>query len=107
MTRVEFKLAMPNRASWDGKWSGDDRNYTLVQELDDDQASQIDGRSWSYSWPDGWRAEISARISHVEETIKPSHGFHGYDWMVASILRWGKIYADHEAPEASTEEVPR
>ena len=26
----------------------------------------------------------------------PSQGFHGYDWMVESILRHGKFYADHE-----------
>ena len=98
MTRVEFKLTMPNRASWNGKWSGESRNYTLVQDLDDDRASQLDGRSWSYGWPDGWRAEVSVRVVHDGETRKPSHGFHGYDWMVASILRYGKIYADHELP---------
>lgn len=99
MTCIEFRLAMPGKASWDGKWSGDDRNYTLLRDLDDDQAAQLDGRSWSYSWPDGWRAEIYARLAHVGETRKPSHGFHGYDWMVASILQYDKIYADHEVPK--------
>ena len=99
--RVEFKLAMPSRGSWDNRWSGESRNYTLIRDLDDEQASQLSGRSWSYGWPDGWRAEISARIVHEAETQKPSHGFHSYDWMVESILRYGKIYADHERPEAA------
>ena len=102
MTRIEFKLTMPNRGSWDGKWSGEDRNYTLMQELEDDHASQIDGQSWSYNWPDGWRAEISARVVPAAETLKLSLSFHGYDWMVASILRYGKIYADHEIPATTT-----
>ena len=100
MTRVEFKLTMPGRNSWDGHWSGEGRNYTLLRDVDDEFASQLDGRSWSYGWSDGWRAEVSARIVPKDETEKPSHGFHGYDWMVASILRYGKIYADHERPEA-------
>jgi hypothetical protein len=101
MTRVEFKLAMPNKGSWDNKWSGESRNYTLVKELDDDRATQLDGRSWSYGWPDGWRAEITARLVHEASTLPPSHGFHGYDWMVESILRYDTIYADHEQPEAA------
>ena len=101
MTQVEFKLTMPNRGSWDDKWSGEDRNYTILRGIDDDRASQLEGQSWSYGWPDGWRAEISAHVVRDGETLKPSHGFHGYDWMVASILRYGKIYADHEIPAAA------
>lgn len=92
-------LPIPN--SWNGKWSGQDRNYTLDRDLDDERAIQISGQSWSYSWPDGWRAEISARIVPAGEERKPSHGFYGYDWMITSILRYGKIYADHEVPTVS------
>lgn len=102
MPRVEFRLSMPNKGSWDNRWSGESRNYTLVRDLDDDRALQLDGRSWSYGWPDGWRAEVSARIVHERATLPPSHGFHGYDWMVESILRYGKIYADHERPETAS-----
>ena len=93
---------MPGKASWDGKWSGDERNFTLLRDVDDELGLKLDDRSWSYGWPDGWRAEITARVVHDRETLKPSHGFHGYDWMVASILRYGKIYADHERPEATS-----
>jgi hypothetical protein len=100
MIRVEFKLAMPHRGSWNNRWSGERHNYTRVQDLNDDKAAQLDGRSWSYGWPDGWRAEVSARVVREGEPLEPSHGFHGYDWMIASILRYGKIYADHERPEA-------
>lgn len=102
MTRVEFTLAMPGRASWDGAWSGEGRNYALVREVDDASATQLDGRSWSYGWPDGWRAEVRARVIRAGEELAPSRGFRGYDWMVASILRHGAIYADHEAPEGAS-----
>ena len=101
MIRIEFKLTMPNRGSWNGKWSGEDRNYTRLREVNDEQGAQLDGRSWSYGWSDGWRAEVSARIVIAGEILKPSHGFQGYDWMIASILQYGKICADHEIPEAA------
>ena len=101
MIRVEFKLTMPSRGSWNNRWSGEHHNYTLVRDLDVAKAEPLEGRSWSYCWSDGWRAEISARILHEGTSPEPSHGFHGYDWMVASILRYGTIYADHEQPEAT------
>lgn len=101
MTRVEFRLTMPGCGSWNGKWSGELRNYTILRNIDDDQAAQLDGRSWSYGWSDGWRAEVSARIVREGDMLKPSHDFNGYEWMVASILQYGKIYADHERPEAT------
>lgn len=101
MTSVEFKLDMPGKASWDGKWSGEDKNYVIVRELDDAKAKQLDGNAWSYGWSDGWRASISARVVSRRAKLKHSDGFYGYDWMVASILQYGKIYADHERPEAT------
>lgn len=101
MTRIEFKLSMPQRGSWDNKWSGESRNYTITRELDDHVAVKLSGRSWSYGWPDGWSASVSARVVLAGEERKPSHGFNGYDWMVVSILAYDKIYADHERPEAA------
>jgi hypothetical protein len=102
MTRVEFKLSMPGRGSWDGKWSSEQKNFAIVRELDDVEATQLDGRSFGYGWSDGWRAEVSARVIHDGEKLKPSDGFRGYDWMVTSILQYGKIYASHERPEEQT-----
>jgi hypothetical protein len=98
VTRVEFRLTMPKRASWDGKWSGERKNYTLTRELEDVDATKVDGRSWSYNWPDGWQARVDARIVRNGEPEVESNGFCGYDWMVRSILRFGEIYASHEEP---------
>jgi len=95
---VEFKLTMPGRNTWNGKWSGDDRNFTLVREVDHMTAAQLDGGAWSYVWNDGWCARITSRCVLDRDQLARSDGFCGYDWMVDSILRYGKIYADHERP---------
>lgn len=98
--RVEFQLTMPDRGSWDNKWSGDGHHHALVRDVAPEVARQLDGRTWSYAWTDGWRAEVRALILPEDETLRPSQGFRGYDWMVASILKYGKILAEHERPPA-------
>ena len=102
MIRVEFRLAMPGRGSWNQQWSGDGRSYLLVRDVEDGLAKELDGQSWSYAWADGWRAEICARVLSEDETLRPSDGFRGYDWMVVSILRYGKICASHERSETTS-----
>lgn len=99
MTRVAFTLTMPSRRTWNSAWSGDGKNYTIVREVGDTFAAEIDGRSWSYSWNDGWRASVIAHIVPIGASLAKSDGFCGYDWMVDSVIRYGKIYADHERPE--------
>lgn len=99
MTRIEFKLSMPGRASWNGGWSGESRNYILVRELDDIAIARLLGAamtsaSWSHRWSDGWCAEVTARIVPAGEELPKSDGFCGYDWMVDNILRNGSPYGD-------------
>jgi hypothetical protein len=94
MKRLEFKLSMPHTGSWEGKWSGADKNYTIVTRVTDDQAAELlKTGSWRYSWNDGWCASIDVREVPKGERVKKSDGFSGYDWMVNSILRRG--YIDH------------
>jgi len=97
MKRVEFRLSMPGVASWNGRWSGEDRDYLIYKNLPDKKCDEIeiaDGASWGYSWSDGWRASVSARIMNKGERKKKSCGFSGYDWMVRSILDKGHIVAE-------------
>lgn len=100
MIRVEFCLTMPGRGSWNQPWSGDGRSYLLMRDVEDGLARKLDGQSWSYAWAAGWRAEICARVLAEDETLRPSDDFRGYDWMVVSILRYGKIWAPHEVSES-------
>lgn len=92
MKRVEFLLTMPGRGSWNGGWSGEGARYAIVRTLPDKQASELDGKSWGYSWSDGWHASIRARVVPKGERLKKSAGFSGYDWMVRNILAHGDCY---------------
>lgn len=104
--RVEFKLSMPGRSSWNGGWSGEGRNYAVVRDLSDGDLARLfdvapDGiyvaqcrRSWTHRWSDGWIAQVAVRVVPIGEELKKSDGFHGYEWMVDNILRKGDPHAE-------------
>ena len=106
MIRVEFCLTMSERGhqSQNPLRSGDGCNYLLVRDVEEGLAGKLDRRSWVHAWSDG-RAEIRARSLAEDETLRPSAGFRGCDWMVEGILRYGEIYAPHEEP-VTEREVP-
>lgn len=94
MTRIEFKLTMPSRGSWNGGWSGAERHYLLVRTVPDDKAfvlmdEQGDSGRWYHRWDDGWAALVTARVMGRGERVRKSDGFAGYDWMVRNILDHG------------------
>ena len=93
MKRIEFRLSMPGRASWDGGWSGEGRNYAIVRTLTDGDAAKLMNntaeKGWFHRWPDGWTAQITARVVPSGERLKKSAGFCCYDWMVSNILDHG------------------
>jgi len=104
MKRVEFRLTMPRRSSWDGKWSGEDRNYTIVKKITDKWAKKLgikdsETTSWYYHWSDGWTACITARVMGKGERIKKSDGFFGYDRMVDNILLYNSPYGKNKEIE--------
>ena len=113
--RVEFRLSMPGRASWDGKWSGESKNYVVEREVSDADLAKvlldpaaveqfllapasIDltkwRRVWTHRWSDGWLAEVTARVLPITEEPAKSDGFNGYDWMVDNILSRGTPYGE-------------
>ena len=99
MNRIEFKLSMPNVASWNGKWSGEGRNYVRYRNLTDKKLAELDliekgHNSWYHGWSDGWGASVSARVMEKGEKKQKSVGFAGYDWMIDNIL----IYNDTKEP---------
>lgn len=95
-----FNLTMPNRASWNGKWSGDNSLNARVMKVN---KSDIDAellnkilsqRDFYYRWDDGWTACVSVTKIDSKEAIKirkNTKGFCGYDWMIKSILKCGEI----------------
>jgi hypothetical protein len=92
--RLQFKLTMPRRGSWDQKWSGENQSHTLVRNVSNEKATELlVGGRWTYEWSDGWTAQVTARRMRPGEQHKPDAGFQGYEWMVASILEHGYIRA--------------
>lgn len=104
--RVEFRLSMPGRSSWNGGWSGADKNFAIVRELSEEDLARLfdtklEGvdlatceRVWAHCWSDGWAAMVSARVVPIGEELKKSDGFNGYDWMIDNIMRTGSPYGD-------------
>lgn len=95
MKRIEFRLSMPHVNTWNGRWSGEERNYTIVRNLTEHAIRDLLGDkpsvSLGYNFGDGWFARVVARIVPSGERLKKSDGFCGYDWMVTDILDHGFI----------------
>ena len=106
-----FILSMPENNAWNGKWSGGGKFYAKVENLGSSKRAVseagkiLEGQPYDYDFGDGWTAMIT--VSEVDakgarEARKASRGFCGYDWMVDSIIRHGKIQvsgADDNAEE--------
>jgi len=99
-----FTLSMPRNNSWDGRWSGDGRVFALVRAFVGKRGlAQADkimaGQPYSYRFGDGWSARIDVRkLTHSEAARlrRTSVGFSGYDWMVRTIVEYGKPMAERE-----------
>ena len=94
---IVFELTMPNRGSWNNKWSGDNRRFIRCRkewEFSKETLKNIVNKDFVYSWNDGWTACVSVRKVDCREAgklMKQSVGFYGYDWMISSIIRYGYI----------------
>lgn len=93
MKLVAFTLGMPNKGSWNGKWTGEDNLYCRVKRFRNDEKVPELKEYW-YSWGDGWAAEVVAKEvfgKEAQSLRKRSKGFAGYDWMIDSIIKCGEI----------------
>ena len=95
---IIFTLSMPNRGSWNGRWSGENRVYARIFH-NNDVPKDIIGKDFYYNWDDGWYACVSvAKVDSKEaaKIRKKSAGFCGYDWMIRSIIKHGEIIVEEE-----------
>ena len=92
---IVFELTMPNRGSWNGKWSGENsRHIRAKSEKSIPNIDKIINKDFYYTWDDGWTACISTIKMSAKEARKlekESSGFCGYDWMIDSIINYHKI----------------
>lgn len=100
---LAFTLSMPGCPSWNGKWSGEGRKYVIVKTFTSKELANavliLNERSFSYRWDDGWHACIDVHevnSSQAAKLRKESDGFCGYDWMVDTIVKYGKPLGAHE-----------
>ena len=101
MRYLQFTLDMPNRGSWNGRWSGEGNFYAKVVSFSDRNKSnkeKIDSLLKEpyhyYRWNDGWGASVTIKeidAKTARQVKKKTNGFCGYDWMVNSIINKGFI----------------
>jgi len=89
MTRITFELTMPNVGSWNGKFSGADNKYTVIKKLKNAEVDKLELKNYYYNFGDGWGANVNVKVSEKRE--KATNKFMGYEWMIESIIKNGKI----------------
>ena len=93
---IVFTLKMPHRGSWNGRWSGESKIYARVRS-NNTVPKDVVGQDFYYNWNDGLCAFVSVTKVDSKEAAKirnKSSGFCGYDWMIESIIKNGKIIAE-------------
>ena len=95
---IIFELSMPHCGSWNGKWSGEGRLYAKSRR-NNQVPKDVIGKTFDYRWEDGWNVRVSdKKVDFKEERriMRRSAGFCGYDWMIDSIIKYGKILTRNE-----------
>lgn len=98
---IALILTMPNRGSWNGKWSREGNLYAIVK-TERNVPKDVVGKSFWYRWDDGWSACVSVEKVDCKTgnfLRKKSRGFCGYNWMVDSIIKRGVIEYVAESEE--------
>lgn len=94
-----FELTMPGRGSWNNRWSQEDVKHYIVRPNSTVKDRKLlkeilETKHFYYRWDDGWTACVSVsnvKSNEANRCRKQSKGFCGYDWMVTSIIRKGRI----------------
>ena len=100
MGLILFTLTMPNKGSWDGKWSGEGKFYGIVKNISKEDMERILlTRNYHYRWDDGW--SVSIYVEKIDgkdrrKYEKKSEGFCGYEWMIDSIIKNNTIIIEGE-----------
>ena len=95
---IVFELSMPNKGSWNGKWSQEGQLFVRTRK-EREVPKEYWNKSFYYRWADGWTAcvtVIKIPISEARKLERKSKGFCGYDWMIESIIKYGEIKWEKE-----------
>ena len=90
---IVFELSMPNKGSWNGKWSQEGQLFVrVIREYD--VPKEYWNKSFYYMWDDGWTACVTTTrmtANKARKLERKSKGFCDYDWMIRSIIKYGDI----------------
>lgn len=95
-------LSMPGCTSWNGRWSGEGKLYAKTRTFSTlttiaKAKALAETGYYRYSFGDGWVAGVSVKqvdAAEARRINKASQGFFGYDWMIESLIRTGKIESE-------------
>lgn len=105
MNHISFELTMPNAGSWNGKWSGAEKKYYVIHSYSNKSQRPLEllngdkSKSFYYNFGDGWGANVRMELVNYKEARqrkKVSAGFCGYEWMIDSIMKFGKIQIEEK-----------
>ena len=102
---IVFELSMPNKGSWNGKWSQEGQLFVRTRR-ECNVPKEYWNKSFCYSWDDGWTACVTTTkmaASEARKLERKSKGFCGYDWMIESIIKHGSIGTKEEWEERREE----
>lgn len=99
---LAFILTMPGNNAWNGKWSGEGNLYAVVRSATKKKIAKLAGTSYGYDFGDGWYARVNVKAvegAEARQLRKDTRGFCGYEWMIDSIMTYGKIMNDIQKAE--------
>ena len=71
---IIFELTMPNRGSWNGKWSQENNRHIIIKNeryFPKDIINNIlEKRDFYYRWDDGWTACVSVSKINYKDANK-------------------------------------
>lgn len=65
----EFELSMPNKGSWNGKWSQEGQLFVRTRR-ERDVPKEYWNKSFFYRWDDGWTACVTTTRMPANEARK-------------------------------------
>jgi hypothetical protein len=96
---------MPKVGSWNGKWTGAEKNYTEIRRVRNDDKDfakckqLVAQKNHQYDFGDGWVMNIEVKeiyFNQLKKALRESDGFCGYSWAVDSLIKRGYIISDRD-----------
>lgn len=104
MTVLLFEYGHSKINTWNGRWAGEDNVFAKEVFLSTSKRERLKElgfdlrrgakKTFTHDFGDGWVAKITMTVGakkDFEEIMKHSEGFMGYEWIIDSILKHGKI----------------